>query len=39
VSNALLARTDDIYALLPDRIAVAHTELLVPCFDEPELQD
>jgi transposase len=39
VTNALLAGTDDIDALLPDRIAAAHPELVVPGFDEPELPD
>lgn len=39
VTNALLAGTDDIDSLLPDRIAVARPELVVPDFDEPQLPD
>ncbi len=39
VTNALLAGTDDLDSLLPDRIAAAHPELVVPGFDEPELPD
>jgi transposase len=39
VTNALLAGTDDIESLLPDRIAATHPELVVPDFDEPELPD
>ena len=38
-TNALLAGTDDIDSLLPDRIATAHPELVVPGFEEPELPD
>jgi transposase len=39
VTNALLTGADDIDALLPDRIAAAHPELVVPGFDEPDLPD
>lgn len=39
VTNALLCGTDDLRALLPDRIAEAHPELRIPDFEPPTLPD
>lgn len=39
VTNALLGGAKDIVQLLPDRIALAHPELVVPDFEAPELPD
>ena len=39
VTEALLQGTEDIEALLPDRIADTHPELLIPDFEPPALPD